>query len=68
MGIVSLATSNGCSYGVTTDNYNHLIQSPKSLHAEHESFIIIDLSWNKFTQINKGSKYPLEKAVIGYKW
>lgn len=63
----SVNSSNSSSYRITTDNYNHLIQSTKSLHAEHDSFIIIDLRRSKFTQINKGSKYPLEQTEIGHK-
>lgn len=63
----SVNSSNSSSYRITTDNYNHLIQSTKSLHAEHDSFIIIDLRRSKFAQINKGSKYPLEQTEIGYK-
>lgn len=63
----SVNSGNSSSYRITTDNYNHLIQSTKSLHAEHDSFIIIDLRRSKFTQINKGSKYPLEQTEVGYK-
>lgn len=63
----SVSSRNSSSYRITTDNYNHLIRSTKSLHAEHDSFIIIDLRRSKFTQINKGSQYPLEQTEIGYK-
>lgn len=44
----SVSSRNSSGYRITTDNYNHLIRSTKSLHAGHDSFIIIDLRRSKF--------------------